>query len=239
MELSYLSRSYDSFESGIFEPFNSELELVDQFESLLNKVGKKNTHIEREFNCGFGIADAVIFKYKNKSEHFKLSQLSTEWAYTLKVLPYRINFTLEDLQELSGTSLYACNKAISNFIHSGYCEKTHSNKFIKMFQPKPCISYSLAVEAKLRDWKKALYQASRYRTFSNQSWVLMDRRFSKPAIKNISEFKKRNIGLASFSTNGSLECHFIPTNQKPACELAHWRANTMLAKRLIAQTDFY
>jgi hypothetical protein len=239
MDLSYLSTGYDSSEGSFFKSFNSELELVDEFETFLNRIGKKNTRIEREFNCGFGIADAVIFKYINEREHLKLSKLSPEWTYTLKVLPYRRNFDLRELQILSGASISSCKKAISNFISSGYCEKKSSNKFIKIFQPKPCISSSVAVEAKLRDWKKALYQASRYKTFSNQSWVLMDNKFSKSAIKNVAEFEKRNIGLATFSTIGSLECHYIPVNQKPACELSHWRANTLLAKRLISHIDVY
>ncbi|WP_428911140.1 hypothetical protein [Niallia sp. Krafla_26] len=52
-----------------------------------------------------------------------------------------------------------------------------------------------AYEAKLYNWRRALFQAIQYKWFSNKSYVVMPQKYIKPAIKNLQAFVANNIGL--------------------------------------------
>lgn len=212
--------------------FETEFDLVDCFEQSINLKTFKNSFVAREFNAGFGIADTVIFEYSKKKLDKNLSLIDPEWAYTLRSLPYRKNFSIEDLCMLAGVSKRLSSLAINSFIEAGFCKRVGRDKYIKEFQPKSFIKNTIAVEAKLKNWKRALYQASRYKTFANQSWVLMDSYYSKPAVKNLDSFKRLSVGLASFSTSGELIKHYAPPKQTHYSELSFWRASTMLSQLL-------
>ncbi len=233
MNLSLSSMGCDVDINELTVPFLTELELVDKFERLFDTNQNNSVLIEREFNCGYGIADAVIFKYRKSSALLDLSMIHPEWAYTLKSLPYRKNFNLDTLMDLSGASSDASKKAMKGFINAGYCKEIKKSIYIKVRQPKLLCSSIIAVEAKLRDWKKAIWQATRYRIFSNQSWVLLDQSYSNSAVTNIQEFKKYNIGLATFSTSGCYRVYFSPQKENHRSEIALWKANAFLAKNLV------
>ncbi|TKJ43760.1 hypothetical protein CEE36_03475 [candidate division TA06 bacterium B3_TA06] len=73
----------------------------------------------------------------------------------------------------------------------------------------------LAFEMKLRNWKRALVQAFRYRCFAHKSYVLLDRAHVDPARKQIEMFQKSNVGLLSIDTNGEIKIHCKPRYRKP------------------------
>lgn len=226
--------SCDNLNLSTLEPFHTELELVNEFEKLFEVFLGNGLHLEREFDCGFGIADAVIFKYKKEPSLLDLGKVDPEWTYTLKALPYRKNFDLDYLCQLSGSSLASSKKAINNFIKAGYCIAKDKNTFIKNRQPRDLCKSMVAIEAKLKDWKRALWQASRYKTFASESWVVLDRRYASAAIKNIETFKLFNIGLATFSTDGCYDEHFSPKKDAHQSDIAYWKANAILAQKLIS-----
>lgn len=77
--------------------------------------------------------------------------------------------------------------------------------------------YSISFEMKLRNWKRALNQAYRYKSFSEYAYVVMDDKFVEPALRNLDKFKKSNVGLVSIN-NGRVSRHFIPVKDEPY----HW-----------------
>jgi len=74
---------------------------------------------------------------------------------------------------------------------------------------------TVAVELKLHNWKRALIQAFRYRTFANSSFVIIDAFYIHRAINNIELFRKYKVGLASLSTDNSLVVHYMPNPGEP------------------------
>jgi len=74
---------------------------------------------------------------------------------------------------------------------------------------------SFAFEMKLSNWKRAITQAYRYRAFANLSFVVIDRYFLKPALENIGDFVKSNIGLISIDRSGFLNLHYTPKFEEP------------------------
>lgn len=73
----------------------------------------------------------------------------------------------------------------------------------------------VAYELKLKNWKRALTQAFRYKSFANQSVVVMDDHFIGRAIKNIDEFKRTKDGLASFDLEKFFTVHYMPDQDIP------------------------
>ncbi|MDA3886359.1 MAG: hypothetical protein PF638_12260 [Candidatus Delongbacteria bacterium] len=73
----------------------------------------------------------------------------------------------------------------------------------------------VAIELKLKNWKRALIQAFKYKSFANNSIVVIDANYMHRALKNIDEFKRYKIGLASFSKDKDFVIHYLPETTSP------------------------
>jgi hypothetical protein len=54
---------------------------------------------------------------------------------------------------------------------------------------KVAIEHTIAIEAKMQDWRSALYQATRYASFAHESFVALKSEFVHRAIKYIEKFQ--------------------------------------------------
>ena len=73
-------------------------------------------------------------------------------------------------------------------------------------------------EVKLHDWKRAIYQALRYRGFSHRIIVVMPLESSKIPARNINLFREMNVGLMSIDQHGKLEFLEKPLREKPTSQ---------------------
>lgn len=76
-------------------------------------------------------------------------------------------------------------------------------------------NYIISLELKLKNWKRALKQAFKYRSFSNKAYVIMDEASIKSGLKRVDLFIKSNIGLASFNKNIEFKVYYNPKESKP------------------------
>lgn len=76
----------------------------------------------------------------------------------------------------------------------------------------------VSIELKLFNWKRALKQAFRYKTFSNLVVVILDENKIMSALKEIDQFRHFNIGLASFNNNNEITIYFYPHVENPYSE---------------------
>jgi hypothetical protein len=58
----------------------------------------------------------------------------------------------------------------------------------------------IAIEVKIKDWQQGLYQAYRYKSFAEKSYLAIYEKYSKGI--DINLFKKYNVGLISFNERG-------------------------------------
>jgi len=72
----------------------------------------------------------------------------------------------------------------------------------------------VAIEFKLKNWKKALQQAFRYRSFSCESYVFLDSYYIGSAVRNLDEFERFNIGLCGVTEEG-IETYHKPSRKNP------------------------
>lgn len=216
-----------------YERFDTEALLVKSFESL---AATHSSNLLTEFDCSAGIADIVFFELrKNWQDASELGEIPSRWAYSLLKLPYRRNFSIDDYIKISGMSKNYAKNALKQFEETGFCKKRiKSDTWVKIRQPRPVVNKIYAIEAKLKDWKRALMQADRYRYYATQSWVLLDACSIKPAVKNIDQFQRLNVGLAGITLSGKILNYYSPTSMPPKSKLHYWQANSEIAQRIKA-----
>lgn len=70
-------------------------------------------------------------------------------------------------------------------------------------------------EGKLKDWKRALYQATRYRAFAHRSFVVMPSDHTRPAERQLDRFRLARIGLLAIDDGGRLRTITKPRSKQP------------------------
>lgn len=213
------------------KPFRSEQELVDLFRFLqTSHRSYRGYNSLFEFECTNGIADIVLYELKkNWHNHTSIGKINPRWVYALREMPYRRDFTLNYFISETGLPQKLALKALKEFHIAGYCEPKLNNIWQKIKQPQPIAKKIASYEAKLKNWRRALEQAYRYKDFSNQSWVIMDEYHISPALEKLKEFSSRNIGLASINTRGIIKVHSKIKNEEPRSRLYNWTANAKIA----------
>lgn len=76
----------------------------------------------------------------------------------------------------------------------------------------------VSIELKLFNWRRALKQAFRYKTFSNLAFVILDENKVSNALKEINQFKRFNIGLGSFNKCNEVKVYYYPNIEDPYSE---------------------
>lgn len=220
--------------------FESEAALVVAAKKIVAPALSNVFGLEDEFDCNHGIADLVLYQLR-QDWHLSdgLQHLSPRWAAALRSLPYRKAFTVDWFSESNLVTRRRALQTLHDYEMSGFCERVRSTgKWIKFRQPRPLVTKIYAIEAKLRDWQRALSQAARYRTFSHQAWVLLDEASIKPALAHIDRFSGLNVGLASLSTDGRFQRYYQPENRKPSDPWRFWFANVLIARSITQQGVF-
>jgi len=73
----------------------------------------------------------------------------------------------------------------------------------------------ITIELKLKNWKRALAQAYKYKSFSDISYVCMDESNIDTVLKHLDMFEKYNIGLLTISKNKKVNIVFKPNVTEP------------------------
>jgi hypothetical protein len=201
--------------------YSSEQELVDSFKHI-SKVfardilGKKPTKIFviEEFDSQHGVADIVIGSYKPHLSRKKIRKsINFNWVSPLGLLNIGDKFESTDFMSKYDISMRAATKTLSEYVTAGFLKQTSLESFTVVKPYEPITETVVSIEAKIKNWKKALTQAKRYQRFSNISFVLLDERYSCPAIKNIDMFVSMNIGLMTMKDH-SYTIHFTPDRKE-------------------------
>jgi hypothetical protein len=189
----------------------------------------------REFNTSNGIADLLGIGLATAcTAGAALGRIPPKWAYALHCLPHEEPFTSGQLAALANVSLASARSVLRIFGESGFCEQVpQSRQWIKTSQPEPIATRIVAVEAKLRDWRRALYQAAQHAAYATHSWVVLDLAALPNARRHVHEFENRGVGLAGLSTDGEIEVVLEACENAPRLHSRYWQANAEIARRLM------
>lgn len=175
-------------------------------------ITEQNVLVSEEIDLGFGVADLVISKIT--PQHITNYILSNNEIYIYVAIAENKNITLNELSDSTKLSTSKVRKYIQNLIFNKLIIEEEGRYYAISHYPS-VMEECIAIEAKLKNWKRALNQAYRYKWFASASYVVMDREFINPALKCISEFEKYNVGLAEIDIHGRVKIHFKPIDEKP------------------------
>jgi DNA-binding HxlR family transcriptional regulator len=200
--------------------FLSEKYLVQAFKDVATDFLKYNIgkspapfFLVEEFDSYCGIADIVVGTGL-PLEPQDLSRKTINWNWVRPI------FDLSEDQEIEmdgfiqtyGISKTTAKARLKEYSEAGFLEKISKGHYRVVREYKLVTETIISIEAKLSNWQRALHQAIRYKRFSNKSYVLLDNKYIKPALKNIHAFQERNIGLMSMASDG-YTIHYSPKDE--------------------------
>lgn len=215
--------------------FNSEKELVSCITKNIhvrsNLIRGNRRSVFTELNLGYGIADVVAVGYesisslrKNHLEYFDISLLS--------LIETEKSVTFDRIVYITKSPARRINDSLSSLINEEFVvfRKGYYSSHKKYGDS---LTDSIAIEAKLKDWRRALKQAYRYKWFSNKAFVFLPLENIGVAERNIEMFKQYNVGLAGVSEDKGIEVIFSPVEEKPIS----MKMRIALNEHLLFQSD--
>lgn len=202
----------------------SEKELVNKFVDLqdvfLHEIKIKNSdkmERKKEIDIGYGISDIFYYDISQQTvcDRKKISEIKIRdknLIETLVRIGKKEKVSLKQLNEIiSHFSSYSQGQIIKKLLDNNFIQKSSSENGIFYITKKyyPRFDKSIAIEAKLKNWKRALFQAHRYNFVADKSFVVLPEKFTKPAVKNIEHFVQYNVGLIGVSEN-TIKIHHTP-----------------------------
>lgn len=175
-----------------------------------------------ESTCSEGRADIVWGRFGPEycptqiapyAEVFRNLTASRILAFVLR---HRAAQTQDALLKCTGVSLPVLRKWIGELRFHELLIETKDQRFTagQLARTLPMVEIC-SFELKLKNWQRALYQATRYRSFSHRVFVVMPEDGAAAAFENRSSFIKANVGLISHSKTGHSEVLVRPSKRKP------------------------
>lgn len=195
-----------------------EESLVTAFEHYLNKVQNGNFIIMKELDCWQGRADIVKAHY-DKVLKVDIAKAKTITNLTnaklISLLHYKAPRTFEYLRNKTYLSPSTLRNSIRQLNKAEIVEITKNGNYVLDENFKIPIVIFDAYEAKISNWKRALYQALQYRGFAKTSTVVMPTKHIKNALLHYKEFEINGIGLIEMKLDGKVIIHIKPKKYQP------------------------
>lgn len=216
--------------------FKSEEELVKAIVVCARRAGRRDYRVELEVDAGVGIADVVLAKRTVRTTKALqvLAGITPRLAVLLSPEVCRSITSRESLAAALGTTEGGTARVIALLSNLGLVQKQADNLFISPITTTP-FERVIAVEAKLSEWQRVLVQAYRNLQFADESWVVLDHTYVRPALSQLDSFKAAGVGLASLERGRGLYIHQAAETIGPMSSAKHWQAQAVLASRVVAR----
>lgn len=231
-DISFLKKSETAKTGNIRQSFETEKQLVEVFIKKFRSNLSSSQKLFTEIDSGNGIVDILIAKKRNNPlQVLNIHLIQPRWMFLVVKLPYRKKFNLEDFMKLSGVSKNTSLDILKILVEAGVCIYNKELRvWKKEIQPYPLTQEIKAVEAKLRNWKRALRQAYQNLEYATESWVLLDKSQSKGALTNLDCFIKLNVGLMTIDDKAEIEIIHEPYKRKPKSPYRFWHVQSELIR---------
>jgi len=179
--------------------------------------------LAHESTCSEGRADIVWGRFEpgqSPTQFRKHSALlrNPTASRLLAALRQRTAQSEGDLIERLGVTLPVFRKWLRALLEAGFIVETSDHRFRTISSRVFPIVEICSFELKLKDWRRALYQATRYRSFSHRVFVVMPSERANVAFRYQDSFRKANIGLVSHNATGDTKVLIRPVKRQPNAE---------------------
>lgn len=173
-----------------------------------------------ETTCSEGRADIVWARFEpgwspsKLRRHALLLQNSTA-SRLLALLRQGPAQSEEDLRPRIGVTHPVLRKWLRALIEAEFVTTTRDGRF-RAIPRRTFPSFEIcSFELKLKNWQRALYQATRYRSFSHRVFVVMPTSSAKVAYQHHELFRRANIGLVAHEISGESRVLVRPKKRCP------------------------
>lgn len=214
--------------------FDSEEQLVSAILTCTKRSRRREYRAELEVEAGVGVADLVLTKRAARSTA-GLRALGNVSPRLAVLLSQEVGDAIRSWQALSGslgTSKAATQRVIAQLSVAGVAKQSRESLELLTIKTLP-FERLIAIEAKLSDWQRVLVQAYRNLQFADESWVVLDNAFIRPALAQLERFKVAGVGLASIDHQRGLFVHHAAMSQGPMSLGKRWQAQSVLAARVL------
>lgn len=157
--------------------------------------------------------------------------------WVLDAIPGESTGNAIDITELEEKVHYSYNYLKYNILKgleaAGYIKRIDWNSYIKIENYKSFCKELIAVELKISDWKRAVYQALMNQCFANESYIALCEKYLKRATRRIRDFETKGIGIFSISDKGEIDLILTAKNDKPTSNNRHRMLLERFWQRLI------
>jgi len=218
----------------IQEGFETEEDLVKVILSSIRTLKTRSFKIELELDAGVGFADIILYKRNPRTTQQLniLAKIPPRLASLLHPSNSENIFNINDFANFLGLSTSSAQRISRQFQQLGLWNSNPKNTLLPVIKTQP-FHQIISIEAKLSDWSRALVQAYRNLQFADESWVVLDHRFYKPALTQLERFRRSGVGLASVDIEGRLFIHYEAPTSSPISITKRWHAQAALARRAL------
>lgn len=161
-------------------------------------------HVLRECSWSDGRADAVWAGIRGRLLEASVAQILRDPVASriVATLRPRSPRTEESLLSSSGVTRSTFRPVLGRVLELGIATVTDSGSFLLgEAYSRPSIELC-AFEFKLKDWRRAFYQALRYRSFAHRVYVVMPESHARLALGSEDRFKTFGVGLIAHGFGG-------------------------------------
>ncbi|MFA7681566.1 MAG: hypothetical protein WCX61_00885 [Candidatus Peribacteraceae bacterium] len=222
--------TYTTSEKALTETF-----LINQsaFFKSLRLSGETKMEQQQEVNIGYGVTDILYYQLDRslleQRKKMKVDKIDDRAILEMLVkIRSRDSITSKTLDNITKhLSSYSQDKTISYLIENKFlCYNKKNNCYDVAKKYIPRFDRLIAIELKLKNWSRALFQAQRYNLVSDYSFVALPTDFIKPALRNLDDFKNLNVGLIEIFSDNVRIVH------KPKRNSVKYRSDVMIAYTL-------
>lgn len=194
----------------------------------------KNPCVLFEIACNAGVPDIVLVELDRPAIAGRPGTEPLTEAVDVRVMlgmgsvraPMRRLWDLDELSDIAGVgSAHLRRIVLPRMVDSGHITMDGS-KWLPTYRFRSLARRIVTIEAKLRDWRGGVAQASRHTAVADAAWVAVDARTAGTAMNHPEWFSMYGVGLASVSSNGEVE-QLI----EPAASCARQPDRELLAER--------
>ncbi len=201
--------------------FETEQNLVDELTALLESASSKvpsglrckNQLILKEVNLGYGIADIVVTQCAAIPEKRNIFLNICE-IKLLNIINEHPGISVNAIINKTKLSKRKVTRSIRTLESVGLA-RAADDEINPLGEYINTVKNTIAIEAKLHNWKRALKQAYRYKWFSHKSFVCLPSNTVKSAFRNISLFKDMEVGLIEICKNHGVKILYNPSPKRP------------------------
>jgi hypothetical protein len=208
--------------------FRFEKDMIPVLRKSLSHIYKTQYFVE-EFSSGIGIAD-LVFTTKITKRDKVLLDFQAMYYINQYFNKKPKNISKDDFIKLYSLNRKKAELTISFLRCLGLIKDFENGTFSMqgLFTPSTRELYS--IEAKIKDWKQGLFQAIRYKNYSQKTFLAISEQFIHRVDESL--LLKNNVGLISVNCN---EARIIinPKKNIPSNKTAFYHLSENFASKMI------